>query len=81
MDGKLSQMKRGESARILTVENQGTMRRRLHDVGFRQGALVRCLSRGPLGDPIAYELLGTVIALRKEDACQIQVRSEKARWD
>lgn len=54
----------------------GSIRRRLQDLGFVPNAAVTPLYRSPFGDPTAYQILETVIALRHEDAEKILV-SEK----
>jgi len=50
--------------------------RRLQDIGFIPGTAVTCLQRSPLGDPTAYRIRGTVIALRREDAKNILLAKE-----
>lgn len=63
----------GKKATISQLKLTGDMRRRLLDLGFIPGTKVQCLYRSPLGDPTAYFIRGTVIALRREDAGQIIV--------
>lgn len=63
----------GKQATISHLQLTGDMRRRLLDLGFIPGTKVQCLYRSPLGDPTAYFIRGTVIALRQEDAGQIIV--------
>ena len=46
----------------------GELRRRLLDLGFTPGAAVRCLFAAPSGDPRAYMIRDSVIALRGSDA-------------
>ena len=48
----------------------GAMGCRLRDLGFLPGAL----GKSPLGDPCAYRVRGTVIALRRRDAALVRVR-------
>lgn len=69
----LSQMKPKESAIILKVNTKGSMRRRLLDIGFMEGTKVDCVMKSPFGDPTAYFIKGTLIALRKEEASQIEI--------
>jgi ferrous iron transport protein A len=61
----------GESMVIAALSGEASMRRRLEDLGFGEGALVSCLGAAPLGDPRAYLVCGTVIALRRKDAAGI----------
>lgn len=65
---------RPKGARIATLVGSGPMARRLGDLGFVQGTGITCLYRSPAGDPTAYGIRGTVIALRKQDAARVRVR-------
>ncbi|MDN4075794.1 FeoA family protein [Fictibacillus terranigra] len=64
--------KKGDIIRITSMEIEGVMRRRLLDLGFVQGALVEVIRKSPLGDPIAFRVSQTSIALRKEESTRIQ---------
>ena len=44
------------------------MRRHLLALGFVAGQSVTCLMRAFPGDPTAYRILDTVVALRRSDA-------------
>jgi ferrous iron transport protein A len=66
----------GSSSIIAELYSVGSMRRRLLDLGFAQGSTVRCIQTAPSGDPMAYSVKGTIIALRNEDAKDILVRAE-----
>ena len=66
----------GSSSKIMELYSVGSMRRRLLDLGFAQGSTVRCIHSAPSGDPIAYLVKGAIIALRKEDAKDILVKTE-----
>ncbi|MBS3938421.1 MAG: ferrous iron transport protein A [Peptococcaceae bacterium] len=48
-------------------------RRRLQDLGFVPNTEVEVLHKSPAGNPAAYGLRGTVIALRDDEAGQIMV--------
>lgn len=56
----------GEAAVVECVA-PSPLSERLRDLGLVSGTAVRCLHRGPLGDPMAYGIRGAVIALRRED--------------
>ncbi len=62
-----------ERAYINQLTVTGDLRRRLLDLGFTPGNSVTPLFRSPLGDPTAYAVMGSIIALRQEDAESIQV--------
>ena len=51
----------------------GSIQRRLLDLGMIKGTRIIPLFKSPAGDPIAYSIRGSVIALRKEDALNIKV--------
>lgn len=60
-------------AYIDTLDIPGDLRRRLLDLGFTPGNLVTPLFRSPLGDPTAYAVMGSIIALRRADAEAIHI--------
>ncbi len=71
MKNKLCNLTVGKSATVIKNISQGSIRRRLLDIGFAEGVKVKCLFKSPFGDPIAYKIKGAVIALRKEDSKKI----------
>lgn len=69
----LSQMKENQSATITSVNAGNGLSRRLFDLGFIIGQKIDCTNIGLCGSPIAYNLRGCKIALRKKDADMIGV--------
>jgi len=71
----LSNLKPGEQARVLGLSPacRGAERRRLLDLGFVAGTTVEVEMISPAGDPTAYRVRGTVIALRREQAGLIRI--------
>ncbi|KAA1183470.1 ferrous iron transport protein A [Paenibacillus sp. B2(2019)] len=67
----LSEADKGSTLRISGIEVQGVLRRRLLDLGFVVGNAVEVLRRSPLGDPIAFRVSNTTIALRREESSLI----------
>ncbi len=63
----------GTRAKVTELHLEGAERRRLLDLGLAIGTIVEALRRSPLGDPVAYRIRGAVIALRREQAEQIEV--------
>ena len=53
------------------------LRVKLMEMGLIDGKQIKVLFRAPLGDPIAVDLDGYVLALRKEEAKLIQVESNE----
>ncbi len=81
MTRRLSELHPGEKSYITALEDGKPLNRRLMDLGFTVGTPVRCLYRSLLGDPTAYALKGTVIALRREDASGVLTRERSdAPW-
>ncbi|EKN64993.1 FeoA family protein [Schinkia azotoformans] len=70
----LCQCETGDKVVIESMSIQGVMRRRLLDLGFVKGALIEVLQKSPLGDPAAYRVNNTTIALRKEESSKIFVK-------
>lgn len=71
----LSELKVGDTARVLELSAacRGADRRRLLDLGFVPGAEVAAEISSPTGDPVAYRIRGTLIALRQEQSSLIRV--------
>lgn len=74
---KLSYLEEGMKAVVKEINNTGSIRRRLQDVGLIEGANVQCLHVSPAGNPKAYGILGAVIAIRNEDAWMIEVQVDE----
>ena len=71
MERTLDQLPQGESARVTALDFTGAKRGRMLDLGFIPGGIVTAVQESPFGDPVAYQVLDTVIALRKSDARRI----------
>jgi DtxR family transcriptional regulator, Mn-dependent transcriptional regulator len=75
----LSGLKQGVEARVIGLSPacRGPERRRLLDLGFVSGTSVTVEMKSPAGDPTAYRVRGTVVALRREQAGLIRIESQK----
>ena len=73
---RLSDLASDQRAEVIGLDDicQGFSRRRLMDLGFTEGALVRPFLKTFAGDPRAYDIRGTLVALRREQASQVLVR-------
>lgn len=65
----------GSYGLVKKLTAQGSIRRRMLDLGIIKDTIVESLRKSPSGDPIAYEIRGAVIALRSEEASKIFVES------
>ena len=63
----------GTKSKISSIELDGLLRRRVLDLGMIPGTQVECIRRSPAGDPIAFRVRNTTIALRSNDASLIKV--------
>lgn len=70
-----------EPAEVVGLDEacQGFSRRRLMDLGFTEGAIVRPVLRTFAGDPRAYEVRGTVVAVRHDQAAHVLVQPLSTR--
>jgi len=72
---RLSRLRPGERGRIVRIsrECRGPERRRLLDLGFLAGTVVEAELRSLVGDPTAYRIRETLIALHREQAERIHI--------
>ena len=56
---------------IESVQGKDAMALRLHELGFGKNSRVVCLFPSMLGDPRAYRIKNTIIALRNTDARRV----------
>ncbi len=73
MNIKLPQLRPGQRGIVQEIQGEGLTRRRMLDLGMVPGTVVEVVRRSPLGDPVAYQIRGAVIALRKDEASYINV--------
>lgn len=59
--------------KVVNLNCDGNVRRRMLDLGIVKGTKVVPVLKSPFGDPIAFEVRGSVIALRKEISDLIEV--------
>ena len=69
----LADLAPGSWGRVVSVEVDGALGRRLSDLGLIPGTRVAVTRRGPLGDPTLYTFRETAIALRRVDAAKVTV--------
>lgn len=75
---RLSSLQEHETAKIIGIsrESRGESRRRLLDLGFVKGTEISIDLMNPLGEPNAYLVKGTSIALRKNQAAKILIKKD-----
>ena len=63
----------GQRVIIEKIKTDFELKRRLLDIGFIKNTAVECVGISPLGDPKAFLVRGSVIALRSDDSKNITV--------
>ena len=72
-DVRLSELKTGEECVVVKILGHGAFRKRVIEMGFVRGRIVKVLLDAPLKDPVKYELLGYAVSLRRAEADMIEV--------
>ena len=80
----LASLPPGQTAEVVALDDgcQGFSRRRLMDLGFTRGARLAPALQTFAGDPRAYRVRGTLVALRQDQARHVLVRPvlESDEW-
>jgi Fe2+ transport system protein FeoA len=63
----------GQQATITRINGASALRRRFIEMGIVKGETILIERFAPLGDPVEYFIKGYHLALRKEEAAQIEV--------
>lgn len=71
---QLKQLTPGEQGKVVRVEAQGALKRRLMDMGLTRGTMVTFRKVAPLGDPIEITVRGYELSIRKDEAEHIIVK-------
>lgn len=69
---RLTQAEKGIDVVVQFIEGDG-LRSKLLELGITSGSTLRILYTAPFGDPIAVDIEGFVLSLRKSEANLIQV--------
>ena len=69
----LADLPDGLRARVLAVTGEPLLRERLVELGFTAGQEVEVASRAPLGDPLRVRLRRGALAIRCDEAANVQV--------
>ena len=63
----------GNTVKVIKLHGQGTIKRRIMDMGITKGTDIYVRKLAPLGDPIEITVRGYELSLRKVDAQTIEV--------
>ena len=76
----LTELDKIANGRLVTVDSlkDSNLKVKLMEMGLISGKKVKVLFRAPFGDPIAIDIEGYVLSLRRSEANLIYVNSEKS---
>jgi len=63
----------GQRGTITHINGESALRRRFAEMGILKGETILIERNAPMGDPVEYFIKGYHLALRKEEAAQIEV--------
>lgn len=73
----LNDLKIGESAVVSHIGCVGAMKRHLVDMGVTPGVRITLHKCAPLGDPLELKLRGYTLSVRRSEAQNIYIESDK----
>jgi len=72
MSQTLDSISLNELVEIAAIANNA-IAPKLTEMGLTKGQKIKAIFKAPFGDPIAYEINGNIISMRKEEAMQVEV--------
>lgn len=70
----LADLPMGKAARVVSIEGNNPISKRLMEMGVVPGVLVRVIKSAPFGCPIEVRVRGYHLALRRSEAEAIEVQ-------
>ncbi len=70
---RLKDLKPGNKSKVIKINGQGDVKKRLLDMGITPGSLIELERIAPLGDPIDIKVRGYHLSIRKDEAEMIEV--------
>lgn len=78
MKERLNSMKIGTFGFVTRVCGERKVCRRLYDMGITPGVEIYLRKKAPLGDPIEITIRGYELTLRKKEAENIEIETERS---
>ena len=69
----LRDLKPGDTARVVKINGEGAIKRRIMDMGLIKGTSFSVRKVAPLGDPVEITVRGYELSIRKFDAEMVEV--------
>lgn len=70
---KLNEMEMNKTCKIVKINCKDDIKRRLLDLGMIKGTKITPVLISPSGDPRAFDIRGTLIAIREDDTKLIEI--------
>ena len=70
---KLRDMAVGETSKVVKINGEGKVKRRIMDMGITKGTSIYLRKVAPLGDSVEVTVRGYELSLRKDDADIIEM--------
>ncbi len=70
---RLSDLKTGEFGIVVKILGHGAFRKRVIEMGFVKGQVIKVILNAPLKDPIKYSIMGYELSLRRSEAELVEV--------
>ena len=67
----------GQTLKVIKLHGEGSVKRRIMDMGITKGISLSVRKVAPLGDPIEITVRGYELSIRKDDAAIIEVECVK----
>jgi len=69
----LSEVKKGQTCKLLGIHSTGKLKQKLLDMGFIVGADIEVVREAPLYDPMELRIHTYLISLRRSEAALVEV--------
>ncbi|MFW5787007.1 MAG: FeoA family protein [Halanaerobiales bacterium] len=70
----LSELTPGNKGKVVKLLATGSKKRRLLDLGLIPGTTVHSIRKSPSGDPTAFLIRGSTLALRSEESNEVKIK-------
>ena len=71
---KLNEMEINKTCKIVRINCKDDIKRKLLDLGMIKGTKITPVLISPSGDPKAFDIRGTLIAIREDDTKLIEIK-------
>ena len=73
----LSELHTSQEAVIVKIKGHSAFRKRIIEMGFVRGKMVKVIKNAPLKDPIEYKIMDYMVSLRRSEAALVEVVSKE----